>query len=305
MKALKIFSVTVLTVGIIFLVVTRFRTEIINIISYSECGTPISYKLGSLDPKFGLTQESVTTTIQDATDIWSKTYGKPLFINSPEATLTVNFVYDERSALNTQIDQEQNELDQKDGTLREQINSYETDLSAYEKKLNALNARVEQVNSSGGAKPDEYNELVSQQNEIITEGNSLNERADKLNLTTNNFNSKVENLNQNVNQFNRAIAQKPEEGLYNGNDNTIIIYFANNHQELVRTLAHEFGHALGMLHTVDEQSIMYPNTTNFLEVRAQDKNELDDVCRKQLIPVLWMKRIAIWLHATVSSYIQN
>lgn len=305
MKALRNFSITLLIVGIIFTIGIKFRTEIIKILSYSECDTPISYKLGELDPKFGLTKESVTTTIQESTDIWSKTYGKTLFINSPKAILTVNFVYDERSALNTQIDQKQNELDQNNSTLKEQINSYESDLAAYEKKIDALNARVDEVNRTGGAKPDEYKKLISQQNEIITEGNSLNERANKLNLVTNNFNAKVENLNQSVDQFNQAIAQKPEEGLYNGNDNTITIYFANNHQELVRTLAHEFGHAMGMQHTDDGQSIMYPNTTNFLEVTAQDKNELDNVCREQLIPVLWMKKIAIWLYATVSSYTQN
>jgi len=293
MKTLKTFSITVFAVGIIFIVAARFRTEIIKVLSYSECDTPISYKLGELDPKFGLTKESVMTSIQDATGIWGKAYGKPLFVNSPKAVLTINFVYDERSALNTQIDQMQDQLDQKNGTLKEQINSYESDLAVFEKKLANFNARVDQINRSGGATPNEYKKLIAEQNEINTEGETLNIRARQLNLATNDFNSKVSDLNQNVTQFNETLTQKPEEGLYNGNDNTITIYFASNHGELIHTLAHEFGHALGMLHTDDAQSIMYPSTTSSLSVTTQDKQELGNVCRDQLFPVLWLKKFAI------------
>lgn len=263
--------------------------------SYSECNTPVPYKLGTVDPKFALSQKAATTDIQSAADLWDKTYGKPLFINSSTAILTINFVYDERSALNSQIGQQQNQLDKKNTTLQQQINSYQADSAAFEKKLAGFNAQVTQVNRSGGASPEQYNSLMAQQSALNQEGNSLNARAKQLNLSAHDYNSNVQNLNQNINQFNQAIVQKPEEGLYNGGDNTITIYFANNKQELIHTLAHELGHALGMLHNDDPLAIMYPYTTSLLSVTAQDKQLLDYVCRDQPLPILWLRKFSAWL----------
>ena len=271
----------------------------INTLSYSECDTPIPYKLGTLDPKFGLKQSTAISDIQDAIDIWSKTYGKPLFVNSPTALLTINFEYDQRSALDSQINQLQNQLDKKNTTLQQQISAYEADVAVFEKKLAGFNARVNQINRSGGASPDEYNNLIAEQNQLNYEGNLLNTRAKQLNLSARDYNSNVQNLNQNINQFNQAIVQKPEEGLYNGGNNTITIYFANNNQELIHTLAHEFGHALGILHNEDPLAIMYPYTTSTLSVTAQDKQLLDYVCREQPLPTLWLSKFSTWIFQTI------
>jgi hypothetical protein len=104
MKAIALIAFTLLVTSVIIFNVPKFRSETIKILSYSECDTPIFYKLGTLDPKFGLNQTNVGSDIQNAADIWGKTYGKSLFINSPAAILVINFVYDQRSALNTQID---------------------------------------------------------------------------------------------------------------------------------------------------------------------------------------------------------
>jgi len=302
MKALTLIFFTILAMGIIVYTVPQFRAETIKILSYSECDTPISYKLGALDPKFGLSQTNVVADIQNAADIWSETYGKPLFINSPTAALTVNFVYDQRSALDTHIDQLQNQLDQKSTTLEQQINSYETNVTALKQKITNFNAQVDQINRAGGASPDVYNSLIAQQNELNTEGNSLNALARRLNLATHDYNSQVQNQNQSISQFNQAIAQKPEEGLYSGDNNTITIYFTNNRQELIHTLAHEFGHALGMQHTDNPQSILYPYTTSSLSVTSQDKQQLTYVCREQLLPGHWLQEFATWLRSTVNSF---
>jgi chaperonin cofactor prefoldin len=199
----------------------------------------------------------------------------------------------------------QNQLNQKDTTLQQQINSYEADVTAFEQKLTNFKFKINQINQSGGAGTNVYNSLITQQNELHAEGDSLNTRASQLNLSTHDYNSQVQNLKQNINQFNQVITQKPEEGLYNRNDNTITIYFADNRQELIHTLAHEFGHTLGMQHTDDPQSIMYPNISSFLSVTSQDKQQLATVCREQLLPDLWLQEFATWLHSTISSFIPS
>ena len=110
MKKGIVISLIVLVSGGLVYSVPQFRARVIKALSYSECDTPIPYKLGTIDPKFGLKQTAAISNIQDAADIWSNNYGEKLFVNSPTAQLTINFIYDQRSALNSQIDEQQNQL---------------------------------------------------------------------------------------------------------------------------------------------------------------------------------------------------
>lgn len=300
----RVVFIVILTI-IVFHFSPQLRELSIRLLPYQPCDSPIQYKLGSIDPKFEMNQSQAMTHLSRAADIWDKTYGKPLFAATTSATLTVNFVYDERSALDQQIDTLHTQLDQKNTTIQKQVKVYEADLAAFEKKLAAFNAQVDQWNQSGGAPHDVYNDLISQQNELNKAGNTLNVRARQLNLATRNFNTQVNNLNQNVTQFNQALTQKPEEGLYDGNKKTITIYFANNEQELVHTLAHEFGHALNMQHTSSPISIMYPNSTESLTVTEEDKQQLVYACRKQQLLVHWVRELALSIRTIIKSSISS
>jgi hypothetical protein len=277
-----------------------FRSEVSKILSYSECDTPITYKLGNLDPKFSLTEQKVTNDLKDAAEIWGSAYGKPLFVNSPSAALTVNFVYDERSQLNANINKLGGQLDEKGVTLKQQSAQFDTDVAAFEKKLADYNAEVARINQSGGAKSDVYNRLVAEGTQLRAESASLNARAKQLNLAATNFNSNVANFNQDITQFNEVLAQKPEEGLYNSGDQTITIYFADNPQELIHTLVHEFGHARGMQHTTDPKSLMFKYDTSYLSVTTEDKNQLTEVCKEKLIFTHWIDVFVVRLRATFS-----
>lgn len=278
------------------------RSEILQIFSYSPCDTPLYYTVSELDPKFGKSLSNIQEDIKRATDVWSNLYGKPLFVNSPNAVLTLHFVYDQRSSLSRNISKLQQQLDEKNSTLQQQVNSYKTDVSAFEKKLASFNATVDELNRSGGATQEVYSNLLAQQKALNEEGDALNARASQLNLGARNYNASVQNLNQNVGQFNQEIAQKPEEGLYNGNDNTITIYFVDNKQELIHTLAHEFGHALGMIHTDDQKDIMYPSSTSILTPTEVDKGQLTYVCRKQLLPLYWLQVYSDWIRSIIRSF---
>lgn len=305
MKAFKIFVVFLIALGLLLYFSPPVRNRLIGFVYSSECDAPLPYKLGSLDPRFGLNQTTATADLQAAVDIWNKAYGKPIFLKSSTAPLTVNFIYDERSALNSQITSLQNKLNVSDTSLQKQITAYQTDETAFEQKLKAFNAKVDQINQSGGAPPDQYNSLISEQNTLAAEGNALNDRASQLSLATHNYNSQVKTLNQNVSLFNQEITQKPEEGVYDNGSDTITIYFAANKEELTHTLAHEFGHALGMQHTSDPKSIMNPGTTTFLDVTTQDQEELNSVCKKQLFPPRKLEEWATWARSVVNAIVPS
>lgn len=266
-----------------------------NLLTFSQCDHPKFFKLGIVDPKFGLNQTNLISDIQKSADVWSHAFGKPLFINSSTADLTINFIYDQRSALNSNINQSQDKLNQKITTLEQLIKTYESDIVVFEKKLTDFNNKIYQINQAGGTSGDEYNRLIEEQKDINREGESLNSRAQKLNLSTRDYNSQVKSLNQNVNQFNQALVQKPEEGLYDPNNQTITIYFADNRPSLLHTLTHEFGHALGLDHTTDPNSIMYPYENSSQSLTADDKQALDYVCRNQTYPIYWWQQFSLRL----------
>lgn len=264
------------------------RAEAYNIIYISRCYSPTSYKIGSIDPRFGLSTNNAQQDINQAISIWSTAYGKQLFREDPQGSLTVNFVFDERQALDRSINSMESQLMQKNSDLNAQILAYRQDVIAFKQKLADFRETVQRYNGEGGAPPDVYKQLVSQQNALASEADALNERARNLQLATQDYNVNVGALNQNIDTFNSAILQKPEEGLYDGKENTISIYFVDDKSELIHTLAHEFGHALTLNHVGNKKSIMYVNSSNSLTPTKEDIAELQYACRKFFLPQLWL-----------------
>lgn len=255
---------------------------------YNPCDTPLTYSLGSVDLRFGLQPSDVTEYAKEAAGIWNSEYGKPVLAYTAEpGKVTIYFVYDKRTELNNNVNEMQGRVSDDNATLQQQTDRYDRDVAAFEQKLNDLNARIQAYNSRGGAPADIYRGLIQEQSQLRDEGDALNARARQLNLATRDYNSEVRSLNQNVQELNQAMSQKPEQGLYDGMKKTITIYFAGSRQEFVHTLAHEFGHALGMDHVGDPQAIMYPYSTTSISLAPDDRKELAAICQSVPLPVHW------------------
>lgn len=274
---------------IIFIGIVVYAGVMVYKTPYSPCDVPLTYKIGTVDPKFGLKTTDVLTDIDEATKLLSDAWGKKLFAyENTSGEITVNFVYDQRSELNKNVIILQNQINQKDLSLQEQINGYEADAKILEQKIADLNAIIQKYNQQGGAPANIYQSLIDQQNQLKTEEDSLNTRAKQLNLATKSYNLQVKVLNQNVAQFNKAIEQQPEEGKYDKLNKTITVYFAKNKVEMVHLLAHEFGHALGMGHVDNPKAIMYLYTTTNLEMTTEDKQQLEIACKQIPMPLHWI-----------------
>ncbi len=251
-----------------------------KILKQTPCDQPIHYKIESVDPRFGISESTFQNDVNEATDVWAETDGgKQMFIYDPESTLTISMIYDERQSLDNQISSLENSLDNNKTSIDQQINDYESLAVDFKSKLSDFNSQVAYWNSRGGAPPDVYAKLSEQQRSLQDEANRLDDLAKKLNRQTANYNSQVNSLNQTVNQFNSALAQRPEEGIYNPKRNAIDIYFGNNHDELVHTIAHELGHTMGLDHNSNPDSIMYPYTTKTLTPTTDDANEVKNICQ--------------------------
>lgn len=261
-------------------------------LSISPCAGTINYKIGQVDKRFNISQDEFLNDAEQAAGIWIYK-GKTLFRYDSKAALTLNLVYDERQSLSNQVTNLQNAVESGQTSLEPKIKQYDSLVADFKVRLASLNQQVEYWNSQGGAPPDEYNKLITEQKSLQQEADQINTLAKQLDKATVSYNSQVDKLNQAVNSFNAAISQRPEEGLYDPQTDTIDIYFDVNNNELIHTLAHEFGHALGLSHISNKNAIMYPYSTRIIKASPEDTTALNNLCQNQTLLNLFQQRFSL------------
>lgn len=289
--ALIILSVTVF----IYQNQNQLKVQFDHYFYYSPCDYPLKYKIGSIDSKFNLSQDKLIADLDQAAQIWNQTEGKKLFQFDPQAQLEVDMIYDDRQALKTQINQLEGNLKQTDNSLQPNITEYDQLAADFKQRLQDLNNQIAEINKHGGATQDEYNQIISKQNDLKSLADKLNQMGSDLNKSTNLYNQEVSQLNQSVGNFNQALNLRPEEGSYKPAENKIEIYFYITNYELIHTLAHELGHALGLNHNTNQKSIMYPKSTQQITASQDDLNDLAAICQKKSIIDIYSQKLKMIL----------
>ncbi|HWY79420.1 MAG TPA: matrixin family metalloprotease [Candidatus Sulfotelmatobacter sp.] len=296
MKKLLIFF---LIIGLLFITYQNktVSAKVNQFLYQSPCDVPKTFRIGSIDPRFNISKKEFLQDTKEAGTVWKNSQGMVLMEYDPNSNMPVNMIYDQRQALNSQINNLNSQVTQQKNTLKPEISSYENQVTEFKKKSDALNEQIQYWNSKGGAPQDVYKDIITQQQSLQQQATQLQQEADQLNQSTDQYNQQINQLNQNVDNYNNVLTYKPEEGLYNrdGINETINIYFNNSHQELIHTIAHEMGHALGLGHNNNLQSIMYPQTNLAIIPTIDDKNALTIVCKKRSIFEIAKENIVISL----------
>lgn len=264
-----------------------------NFLTYSFCDQPIHYRVDTVDPKFNLSRDAFMADINQAAQIWNGAIDKNLFIYDPKGDLSINLIYDERQSLTSQINQLENKVQSKRESLNPQVSEYKRLSLDFRQKLIDLNSQIEYWNSRGGAPPDEYAKITAQHQDLQKEADSLNAMAQSLDISADAYNAEVKQLNQTINTFNNTLEERPEEGIFKGPENRIEIYFNISKSELIHTIAHELGHALGLNHVSNPAAIMYPKTSQKIKLTEADIVILEDVCRRYNIFELIEMRLSL------------
>jgi len=272
------------------------------------CQKPIYYSLGEIDSRFNITREDAIEAVAEAGDIWSQPFGQALFAYAASGPLKINFIYDYRQETSDQLKELGVIVDDDKKTYAnlklqyEQLNKQYLEKKSqlrqqgadYEKKLQAFNAEAASWNGRGGAPDADYQRLKKtdaaleqQRQQVNTLTLQVNKMVDQLNTLVRKLNQLIAKLNLNVNKYNSIGGQTGEQfeaGVYNQNSTGtfINVYEFGSHQELVRLLAHELGHALGLNHSSNTEDIMYYlNISQNSTPTPADISALDAKCSRK------------------------
>lgn len=270
------------------------------------CAKPITYNIGAFDRRFGISHENFLKALALAEAIWEKPSGRDLFSYSPEkATLPINLIYDYRQETTSTLTDLGETLERTEETYNAMRATYlglkvdyDKAKAAYESRVVAFNSandafaeRVEAWNGGSRTSKSEFEALGRAREALEREAaelkrleRELNRIVDEINRMVGELNSLATELNLEVERYNTIGASRGETftgGVYyeNSGKRGIDIFEFSNQDKLVRILAHELGHALGLEHHADPEGIMYRlNKGENIAPSATDLASLEALC---------------------------
>lgn len=267
------------------------------------CERAIQYGIGQFDTRFGITPDEFRSAIAEAERPWEMALGRELFQYQDGALFPVNLIFDERQQRTIdgkKLEDDLEEVEATQATIREKYaanaamldarrKEYDAALERFERDLARYNQRVTDWNASDRTDEDELDWLRSEEKRLDRNQRNLESLREKVNALVAVVNRYAKEEEKVVDRYNAEVETFTEtygtgeafdQGVYNGR--AIDIYQFDDRDHLVMVLAHELGHALGLEHVANPESIMYPvlgeQELDQLSLSTEDLAALDTVC---------------------------
>jgi hypothetical protein len=285
-------------------------TLIVLVVVYGRmprpCSRPLTYRIGTVDERFGISRQDFALAVGSAADLWNKAIFRDLFREDPKGDIEVNLVYDYRQAaadklkaLSLKIDNTKGSYDELKarfqnlkGDVEQKLSSLQNDLSVFNARVSAFNTENEAARRKGGVSEAAYRRLVAEKEELRLTQEDLHRRQEELKEQESTLNSLVVVINElaayhnldvvNYKNTGATLGKEFQEGHYvrKGRVESITVYHVKNSNGLIRTLAHELGHALGLEHLENPKAIMNRlNQSESLELTSDDLAALKALCK--------------------------
>jgi hypothetical protein len=282
----------------------------------SACTLPVRWRVADVDPRFGVTPAEVEGAVRDAVRLWEERAGRRLFSPDPRGGVPVRLVYDERQARTDDrlraeelVRRADEDLADESGDISRAWEEHHDALTRHRAAWDALsseiaehNQAVRQWNDAGGLPETRAADWVASERRLREAQAALAEAARDLDdheavllAAERHLSDRLAERNDEVERLERAFpAVSVEAGAYlDARDQRVSdvvyreirVFRFGDRDDLVRVLAHELGHALGIAHVAAERAVMRgeqgsgaapgaaPLTLDPADVRA-----LDDRC---------------------------
>lgn len=279
----KYFLPTLFAIALVIWGYSRFNQK-------GPCEIPIRYAIGINDKRFSISNSDLLSATEEASQVWENTLGKNLFeydtaYNSKvkmnifqelmgryfiRGDIIVNLIYDSRQKAadqNRQLVTSVNETKGSADAIKKQFLTLQND---YKRAVGEYEILLTQYKNGHGDR-----------NTVETKRLEVNGLADQVNALVKKYNYLVTSVNSTIRTINQSAGHEFEEGQYVSDEKgeRINIYEFGNRDALVRVLAHEFGHVLGLDHNDNPASIMYYlNSSKNIEPTKEDVAGLRAVC---------------------------
>ena len=258
------------------------------------CQTPVLWRIGSLDPAFNLTAEQAEQLAHDAAQLWNKALNREIFRYDSLDGFAINFQHDEhqqrllqQALQKSRLYQTSKRSDIRDETLQQQQQRLMQRSMAYQQEKNQLDsdrAALEMHYRNAGqqdqfAYQQQQASLQQRQQRLAYEKTALDQQYDQLAREKDYRNSVKQQRDSTApSQKNGAALEFGEMKFEDGQRNMTIQAYQTN-ADLTLTIAHQFGHALGLGHNNNMASVMTEmfNPAN-TELSSTDIRYLKDQC---------------------------